>query len=149
MRAVALSDGTKYIDDFRAHLGAPTIHLSDEELQLFVQGRLSGGVQESVFRHLKDCSTCENQVEDLRSWAAPAVRARSNIRWLAIAAAVLVCALIPTVLWRARSSRQMTSTSLIGLESLAPQEQAEVRAALNAGAASLPEFMADVNSSRE
>src|SRR6266550_5881599 len=69
MRAVALSDGTKYIDDFRAHLGAPTIHLSDEELQLFVQGRLLPGAKDAVYHHLKDCSTCESQVKDLRSWA--------------------------------------------------------------------------------
>jgi anti-sigma factor RsiW len=148
MRAVELSDATRYIDDFRAQMNAPTTHLSDEQLQLYVQGRLSPGAKDAVHRHVKECPICASQVEDLRSWAAPAIRARTNIRWLAIAAAV-IGALIPTVLWQSRVGRQMTSTSLSGLEGLAPPEQARIRAALNGGTASLPDFMADLNSSRE
>ena len=148
MRAVALTDATRCIDAFRMRLNAPTTHLSDEQLQLLVQGRVSPSATDAAHRHVKECPICASQVEDLRSWVAPAGRARTNVRWLAIAAAV-VGALVPTLLWQSRVGRQMPSTSLSGLEVLAPPEQARIRAGLNSGTASLPDYMADLNSSRE
>jgi hypothetical protein len=53
MRAFALSGGPKHMDNFRASLTAPTTHVSDEEVQLLVQGRLSPDSKEAVLHHLK------------------------------------------------------------------------------------------------
>jgi len=149
MRAARLTGAANYMPEFRAQLNTAPIHLSDEEVQLFVQQRLSMEVKDAVLRHLESCATCASQVENLRSWALPGVRARTNIGLLAIAAAVLMAILIPTAIWQVRSGRQIASTSLTGLDALAPPEQARIQAALKTGAATLPDFMTEVDSPRE
>jgi hypothetical protein len=130
-------------------VGEPADHLSDDDLQLFVQGRLDPGAYDAARHHLANCSTCAGQAADLRAWIQPTAAPRIQQRRLALAAAILAAAVIPTVIWQMRSGRQNTPPSLSGIEALAPAEQARVQAALSAGAASLPDFMADVKSSRE
>jgi hypothetical protein len=156
-RAIGLSDAARQIDELHSRLNTRR-HLTDEELQLFVQRRLPADGNNTVVAHLQGCATCATQLEELRSWAeAPdAGSSRTaqrfpNVRWgwLGVAAAILLAVLIPVAIWQARSGRQPTSPSILGLEALAPADQERVRSALNAGAATLPDFMSDVTTSRE
>ena len=71
------------------------------------------------------------------------------MRPLAVAAAILIATLIPAVLWLARPARQHESASVAGLAQLNPSDQAQVRAALDAGVARLPDFIDDLTGSRE
>ena len=148
-RAVALNQAASYVNHLSALVSEPEIHLSDDELQLFVQGLMEPAAQEAARHHLENCSTCAGQVDDLRNWIKPATVSRSRLRWLTLAAAIMAAVLIPTVLWQVWSGRQRVPPSLSGIETLPPQEQSRVQAALTRGAASLPDFMADVKSSRE
>jgi hypothetical protein len=139
VRAAALDRPRDRLDDVRAQLHAPTLHVSDEAASEFVRGRLPADAAEDIARHLKVCATCAGQIGDLRAWASEAAPRR--FLWLAIAAAVLLGALIPTALWQLRSRPQLPS-SLTGLETLGPSDQSRVRAALDAGVGALPDFMA-------
>jgi hypothetical protein len=156
-RAIGLSDAARQTDELHSQLNT-TRHLTDEELQLLVQRRLPADGNNTVVAHLQGCATCATQVEELRSWAeaADAGSSRTAQRfprvrwgWLGVAAAILIAVLIPAAIWQARSGRQPTSPSILGLEALAPADQERVRSALNAGAATLPDFMSDVTTSRE
>jgi hypothetical protein len=147
MRARALSGTVGPIDDLREQLHPFSIHLSDEELQLLVEGRLLDDAKDAALRHVASCSACMSQMADLRSWAAPAPPAR--YRLLAVAAALFLAVLIPTAIWQARLGRQTTSPAPVGFEALGPSEQTRVRAALNTGVAALPDFMGDLESPRE
>lgn len=126
----------------------PATHLQDDELQLFVHGRLDPDNYDAARHHLTNCSTCARQVADLRAWAKPTIAPQVQRRWLALAASIVVAAVIATLIWQMRSGRQ-NPPSLSGIEALGQPEQSLVRAALSAGAASSPDFMADVKSSQE
>jgi hypothetical protein len=157
-RAIALNDPASHQDDLRAQLNTSFGHLTDEDLQLFVQSQLTANAGAAALAHLKECSTCARHVDDLRSWAEPARRApswparrslRVGLGSLALAATILLAILIPAAIRQARSARPTASASLVGLETLAPSEQDRVRAALSTGAAMLPDFMSDITPPRE
>jgi hypothetical protein len=146
-RAVALSDVGESFDRLRAGLTSSGVHLSDDELQLLVQGRLPAESRSTAERHLSECVTCAAQVEELRRWAAPAESSR--LSWLAVAAAALLVVAVPAIVWQARSRRQEARSSLAGLDTLSSADQATVRAALDAGAASVPTLLTDLTAGRE
>jgi len=146
-RATVLTGAAATVDAFHAHLSVPATHLSEEELQLFVQGRLVGLQLDAATSHVNDCATCAQSVDDLRSWSGSPPRSR--IRPIAIAAAVLIALLIPAAVWLAQITRHDVAPSLAGFDALAPAEQSQVRAALDAGAATLPSFMSEIAASRE
>jgi hypothetical protein len=157
-RAIALNDIAPPLDDLRTQLNTDVSHLTDEDVQLFVQDRLTTPASAVALAHLKDCSTCARHVEDLRSWAAAVepVRPKRAPRLLsvrrgslALAATILLAILIPAAIRQFRSGRPTASASLVGLEALAPLDQERVRAALDSGAAALPDYMSDVTTSRE
>jgi hypothetical protein len=157
-RAIALNDIAPPLDDLRAQLNTDVSHLTDEDVQLFVQDRLTTPASAVALAHLKDCSTCARHLEDLRSWAEAGepVRPRRAPRFLsvrrgslALAATILLAILIPAAIRQARSGRPTASASVVGLETLPPLEQERVRTALNAGAATIPDFMSDLATSRE
>jgi hypothetical protein len=144
-RAMTLGGATLHIDDFHRQLYQSAPHLSEEELQLFVQRQLSASATAAAVHHLEACSTCAAHADDLRAWAA----ATPRIGWtqFAIAAALVLSVLIPAAIWQFRG--QQRATALAGLETLASSDQMRVRAALDAGIAAVPEFMADITPHRE
>jgi len=146
-RAAALNGAAAAVDALRSQIDMPTMHLSDDEVLLFVQGQLEPGRRDDVIGHVGDCVTCAQQIDELRAWShtsATPVRSRA----LTVAAAIVIGLLIPAVVWMVRSGRQ-GAEAVPGFDALAPAEQNQVRAALAAGVATLPDFMADVNGSRE
>ncbi len=125
------------------------MHVSEEDLVLLVQDWLPAGARDATLRHLKECSTCAGQADKLRGWTANS-EARRNWPRFAVAAAVLLAILVPAVIWQLRGrSPAATSSSLAGLETLPPDDQTRVRAALNAGVASLPAFVNEIAPARE
>ena len=144
-RGAALNDLPRASDAVATALSAKTPHLSDDEIQLLVRGALEPPHRARLGSHLLSCETCLRQVNDLRSWQAPAARPK---RWLALAAAMLLAALLPAAIWQL-GLRQKAASSIAGLDRLDPIDQAGVRASLDAGIGRLPEFIDDVTGSRE
>ena len=134
-------------DDLVAQLHPLSDHLSDEELQALVDGTLQPGARTAAQEHLASCSTCAAQMADLRSWAAASsAPPRRALVW-ALAAAVALAVLVPAVIWKTRTTSQAALPP--GFAALGAAEQEQVRAALARGAAMLPDFMADLEASRE
>jgi hypothetical protein len=148
--AATVNDVSARIGDLRAQLNDPTaMHVSEEELVLLVQDRLPAGGRDAILHHLKECSTCAAHADELRRWTASPV-ARTNWSRLALAAAVLLAVLLPATIWLLRGGgRAATPSSLAGLDTLPTGDQTRVRAALNAGVASLPTFVNEIASTRE
>ena len=146
-RAVAVTDATAHARYLQARLKMPEAHLSDDEVQLFVQRRLRTEATTVVAQHLERCAECAAQVADLRAWATPVAPRRLHI--LAMAAAVMLAIVIPATIWQTRSHRPPTPASLAGLDTLAADRQRSIRAALVDGSASLPPFMAELAGPRE
>ena len=148
--AAGVSDVSGQMADLQAQLNDSTaMHVSEEDLVLLVQDRLPAGARDATLRHLKECSTCAGQADELRGWTANS-EARRNWPRFAVAAAVLLAILVPAVIWQLRGrSPAATSSSLAGLETLPPDDQTRVRAALNAGVASLPAFVNEIAPARE
>jgi hypothetical protein len=144
-RAMTLGGATVHIDDFHRQMYQSAPHLSEEELQLFVQRRLSASARAAALHHLDACSTCAGHADDLRTWAATTARTR----WaqLAMAAALVLSVLIPAAIWQFRGPRP--SAALAGFDTLASSDQTRVRVALDAGIAAVPDFMADITPHRE
>lgn len=145
-RGAVLNDLVRASATMHAGWASAADHLSDEEIQAAATGTLDRARRAAVDRHLGECRTCSQQVEDLRAWSAPPAR-----RWrpLAIAAAVLLAALVPALLWQALPHRQREQASLAGLTELSAPDQATVHASLDAGVGRLPDFMTDLAGSRE
>lgn len=119
-------------------------HLTDEQLDACVGGGMSGSARADLRRHLDACAPCAREVAELAAWA----RKRSRSRWLpAVAAAAVLMVLIPAVgYWR---SAVRPSSSVAGLELLAAPQQQYVEAALAAGVARPPDFLADLRGRNE
>jgi len=145
-RGAALNDLFRSTDAVTSRLTSPGMHLSEEEIHLAASEQLEPSQRATLGRHLHDCATCSQQVDDLRGWSRRPVR---RARPLAIAAAILIAALIPTVLWLAHPTRQNESASTAGLAQLSPSDQAPARASLEAGVGRLPDYMNDLTGSRE
>jgi len=145
-----VNDVSGRIGDLRAQLKNPTaMHVSEEELVLLVQDRLPAPARDATLRHLKECSTCAGQADELRGWTAVPT-ARTNWSRFAVAAAVLLAVLLPALVWQLRGrSPAATPSSLTGLETLPTDDQTRIRAALNAGTASLPAFVTEIAPTRE
>jgi hypothetical protein len=146
-RASAVNNAAMRIDDLRAELGPAAPHLSDDDLQRLVSGRLPPQTLAAIEEHLRTCRVCAAQVDDLRAWTTSVPRGRAG--WLALAAAVVVAVVVPGSIWYARGVRAPGSASMAGLETLEPADQARIRAATAAGVGTLPPFMADVMPARE
>ena len=145
-----VNDVSARIGDLSAQLNNPTVmHVSEEELVLLVQDRLPAGARDAILRHLTGCSTCTAHADELRRWTVTP-EAKTSWSRLAVAAAVLLAVLVPAAIWRLRGgSPATTSSSLAGLETLPTRDQTRVRAALNAGVASLPAFVNEIAPTRE
>lgn len=78
-------------------------HLSDQQMEDYVDGKLPVDERNSVETHLKRCARCRSEEEDLRefkaSFAAEYARAalQSNFSWLTATAAILVISLVAPV----------------------------------------------------
>src|SRR5690349_7507960 len=68
-RACHITDAPEVIRAFRGNLTADHSHLAEDELQLAAIGGLSGKAHEPAARHVKNCTMCAGEVEQLRSWA--------------------------------------------------------------------------------
>jgi hypothetical protein len=118
-------------------------HLSDDELQGAARGRLDPGTAAAIQAHLRECTVCADQVDDLREWAHTSTRPR--FMYYAAAAVVLLALLIPAVRWWSTSPAGIAvDGSLAGLDSLPPADRDRVRAAIANGAAEPPPFLRDL-----
>jgi hypothetical protein len=145
-RGAGLTDFARASTAVQWRLTSAGGHLSDEDIHLAALGSLEPPRRAEVRRHLQECETCSQQVSDLRSWSA---QSPSRLKPLAIAAAILLAALIPAMLWQARTPRPKENASLAGLAQLSASDQARVRASLDAGVGRLPDFMTGLTGSRE
>ena len=147
--------------DVRGDLLPLESHLSDEQMDEYVDGALGDAARTTVDAHLEACATCAREVAELRAWARPTASARARPRSLrpwawsaaAAAAAVLVVVLVKTVpQWRSPGDDGGTAaagSSPAGLEALPTLERARVTAALRAGAAEPPDYLAQLQGPAE
>src|SRR4051812_46878655 len=56
-----------------AGVGSAVRHIPQEELDAYVEGRLSGARLDFVRNHLDGCEACRAELEDLRTFRASAV----------------------------------------------------------------------------
>jgi anti-sigma factor RsiW len=151
-RADALARGRGWRPDLREELLAPDSHLTDAQLAAVVDARLAPGERDEVETHLRACSTCAGEVEDLRAFARGRSRGpRVRYIWAAAAALVGIALLIPAAIqWRSRSGGQaVTEASLAGLETLPARERQRVQAALGSGVAQAPAWLAELGPAPE
>lgn len=125
----------------RPAVGPPEPHLSDDDLQAFVDGALEPAARAAATRHRAACAVCAEQIRDLEAWI-PA-RTRPWRLPLAAAAAVLLAVVGPSVWWLMRGAPG-GAERLPGLASLAAAQQQQVRAALAAGVATPPPLVAEL-----
>lgn len=135
-RAAALARTGDAVSDLRSALLPPESHLTDAQVGEFVEGRLPAAERAAVEDHLRACAACAREVQELGTWA----RSRNRPRWrpyAAAAAAAVILLVIPLAArWR--------SPSLPGLDALPRELQQRVQAALQAGVAEPPPYLADL-----
>jgi len=120
-------------------------HLSDEQVGDYATGRAAPAARAEIDRHLNICATCAREVSDLRGWARS--RATRPTRWAYAAAAAVVLALLAPFAARWWPGEP---TSRVGhLDALPSAEQEQVRAALQAGFAEPPAFLAELRGEPE
>ncbi len=120
-------------------------HLGEDDAVRFVAGELSAVEQARVTAHLRECPPCAEEVRDLAAFARRRTN-RPRLPYYYAAAAVLAVGVAAT-LWIGRSAG--THPLLAGLESLPPDRQEQVRAALAAGVAVPPPVLAALRGGEE
>ena len=140
-------------------------HVSELDLQSWVDGTLDTNRLDEISAHLDRCTACANEARDLQAFVADAVRPSSvGWRWTVgalAAAAVLVLGITLGWLPRTGSPRLVASLvdgsslvtldsrgSLAGAGALAESDQARVREALETGRLSPPSTLAELNGRR-
>jgi hypothetical protein len=143
-RAAALAGLAESLTSLPSSLMPPESHLSDGQVGEFIAGSLGAQERASVEVHIRACPTCAREVEELGAWARK--RPSTHRIAYAAAAAVLILLLIPAAMrWRSLSDAgQAERSALAGLEALPGEQQQRVRAALEAGVAQPPKYMADL-----
>lgn len=105
----------------------------EEELPLYVDGRLDGVRRTAIDEHLAHCASCRDEVDDLRTFSRelrPVPRPRGRrVRWV-VAAAAAVAAMIAVVLLLRRENvpvreEQMVvpTTMVVTTSSVAPEPE--------------------------
>jgi hypothetical protein len=124
-------------------------HIPEPDIQGFVDGRLDPQRRADISAHLESCDSCAAEVRDLADFANEFSRSpRPRPRWtygMLAAAAVLVLAAGAGVLWRTFSNDIETGRREADVAStLAPDDAARVRDALQSGRLTLPSALADL-----
>jgi len=145
-RAAALTGAASRADDLAVALRMPSDHLSDDDIQSFVGGRLRPTEMTAAREHLESCATCAQIVADLGQWTQAATRRR--VPWLVAAAALVALVAIPALWWN-RAARSQSETSLAGLATLSKDDQALVMSGASGAVVSLPEFFAGLKGAPE
>jgi hypothetical protein len=120
-------------------------HLSDEDVQAYVDSTMDGADRHVADAHLAGCDVCARQIEELRSWAAPPAR-RAAWPSYAWAASILLALLVPIGYWQWQGA---TPPEIAGVSALPAGLQARVREAVTAGRATLPATIAALAGQRE
>jgi hypothetical protein len=140
-------------------------HVSESELQAFVDGRLDGDRRGDISTHLGQCRACAEEVRDLQGFATAFRRpGRVQRAWTfgaLAAAAVLVLGIGFTLLSRTERPRPVvvladlageitldSQGSLAGIGTLAPRDGERVRDALETGRLTVPTTLAALNGRR-
>lgn len=140
-RLADLGPGMRF-DDILARLAGPAAHLSDDDLTGFASDALDDRAKRQVAEHVERCEDCARQVSELAAWRTSAPRARPV--WIALAAAVLAVAVMTPFLVRLVRSRQPARAAASSL-----MNDPVVIASIQAGEASVPTFMNELNGSPE
>lgn len=107
-RAAAIGNAASRVTDLNGYLLGLETHLTDDEIQLYAGGHLTGVEQTRLQRHLVECTMCEREVTDLTAWAsrpstpvevdvADAVGRSSDRPWIYVAAAAVVLLILTPV----------------------------------------------------
>jgi hypothetical protein len=147
-RASTVGDAEARLDELSADLRSDP-HFSEEQVQQYLSGELSGADRTRLDEHLGVCRTCANEVAELRRWTATGSHPRSRL-YLAAAAAIIVVALVPFALSRrSPAGPPGVEESLAGLDLLPADEAARVNAALSAGVVDLPVSLTELTNGTE
>jgi hypothetical protein len=149
-RAAALARiDPRSVEDLRDDMLPPESHLSDEQVGAYAGGALGVAERVGVDAHLAACSTCAREVGELEVWARK--RPGRLGLWFAATAAVLFIGLgVGLVLWRSGSfGKPARDASLAAIESLPDLDRQQVQAALEAGVAEPPAYLADLGGAAE
>jgi hypothetical protein len=136
------------LEDLTESLRQPDVHLTDEDLLLFAQGRVPSERLFTWRRHLRECDVCQRQVDELSAWTRSSRLPRAAIA-AAAAVAVLVIGVLSARTWYSQRPVQQVAAGQEVLRSLSPVSRARVEAAFRRGSADLPVFMHDLAPSRE
>jgi hypothetical protein len=137
-------------------------HISELEIQVFVDGSLDPERRDGISAHLDQCPACAEEVRDLQAFVAGSTQpARVRWRWTVgalAAAAVLVLGATFGWLSRQDSPRQVASFidgsgvvtldsrgSLAGVGALKPSDGERVREAVQSGRLALPSTLPELN----
>jgi hypothetical protein len=133
----------------------PESHLSDEQVDAYLDGHLAEHERLDLDRHLAACAACARDLEALRRPASLPARARpiARRRWLAIAASAAAAAVVVPMLRRrslpSAPDAARRSSSPLGFDDLPADEQRAVAGALEAGVATPPADLGRLRGRRE
>jgi anti-sigma factor RsiW len=144
-RAAAIGRPRTKLAEMSADLLALEGHVSEDEIQHYLESTLASSDRARVDRHLAECDVCAREIDELKKWTL----VRSRNRTLAYAAAAIaIVVLIPLGVWRELRNPDF-GASLPGLEALPSDQRAAVRAALSEGVAELPPSVTEWATSSE
>jgi hypothetical protein len=147
--------------EMTASLAEAVDHVSEDEVQAFVNGTLPTARRHEIERHLRECRACAAEIDDLRNFAAHHRRVTPRLMYGLAAAAVLVLAAGGAWLLRSKPAAPIVTLvdvgstivlddrgTLAGLDALTVEESAAVREALGTGTLSLPRAVRDLTGRR-
>jgi hypothetical protein len=141
-RALSLGHAASRLETLRTDVLALDEHLSEDEVEHLAAGTLPPHERRRVDRHLAACAVCASDAADLREWVA--TRSRRRIRPYMVAAAVILLGFVPLAMSRWYAAEQPGGVQrLTGVEALAPEQAASINAALIAGVAEPPAWLAE------
>jgi hypothetical protein len=153
-RTAARRDGAVAEASLQAAVGAWEAHVPGSEIRAFVAGSGSAERRREIAAHLDHCSSCAEDVRDLRALASefePPGRAPSRLYAALALAAALVLAAALGVIWRMQADRTTRSAAtpaqaivagLPGVDALTSLDRQRVLTAVAARRLALPADLA-------
>lgn len=145
-RVARLAGAVEAIEQLSDDVRERSMHLTEDDLQLFAENRLPAEQAFQVRHHLAECQVCRRHADQLSAWT----RSPQPLRRVALAcaaAAVLVIGVLSAWLLSRNAARQPATPEV--LASLSPAARAQFDAAIRAGSAELPPIISDLAPPRE
>lgn len=126
----------------------PAVHLTDDDVLLFAQGRVPPEQAFALRRHLAECEICQRQIDELSAWTKSPRLRRPAIAAVAAAAVLVICA-VSARMWYSQRAVQPAPAAQDVLQSLSSVSRSRIETALRTGTAAEPAFMPDLAPPRE